>query len=733
MSDKRPRSSSLFEEDFIEVPISPNDENLPSTSRNNPFLVLPSTHTPKQQVSDLRRLQVDTNTGRHAPSPKSANSTNDRGLPSPYLPNSGVSPDESSRGRFRFSRSPSRSPVKRFSAAFVRSISPKKGSDRLFSEQEDSSPTVPELVNQPLLMKAAEGDLDAINDGLNTALGTDGTSMGQWLNTDQYPSSIRTSRSLRNSNIPRNISQSRSPSKSPTVNVFVTNNAPYPSFDTSYNSTRTPSRSPSEEIDLGTDRNSQSIPLKNWNLNTNDLLSVVEDGNAQDALLSPRNSSPARHLSLALKNISSRIVKGTNDSIQHHSSIRSNTSLVPKISINPYDDDNSSLPNNKRGSAPPLSPSVSCTTGYSLHEETGFPGNESTNNLSIQEDVPEELPLFGRSLSFFDDKHSVRVTLAKLIMNPWFEPVVFFSIIIHTIVLTYREWSPSTTYKYTHYGKNWVDYIILAINLFYTVEILAKIIVFGLWDDREMFKELGLHRGSTFSKYFQTKKQSEQSYQIEKPISHSFHIKQKVDKEVNNKQRKRAFLRNSWNRVDLTSVLSFWLSLFFSINHFDDKHHFYVFRALGCLRILRLVNVTHGTVAILNSMKAAAPFLIDMSIFMLFFLGLFGIIGVQSFKSSFRRQCMWVNPEDSQDTYTHEFQFCGGYLAMDSSNEIQMMPYLNSDGTSSGIIKGFMCPLNSICQVSYMPLENLWLYVSNSIICSHAIILMVVQFLLTTL
>lgn len=88
-----------------------------------------------------------------------------------------------------------------------------------------------------------------------------------------------------------------------------------------------------------------------------------------------------------------------------------------------------------------------------------------------------------------------------------------------------------------------------------------------------------------------------------------------------------------------------------------------------------------------------------------FFWLLFAIIGVQSFKASLSRQCVWLDPQAPTNlsaAFTNEEGFCGGYL----HNETKaIMPWVKSEtpdsldnlvnGTRKG--KGFLCPRGSIC------------------------------------
>ena len=118
-----------------------------------------------------------------------------------------------------------------------------------------------------------------------------------------------------------------------------------------------------------------------------------------------------------------------------------------------------------------------------------------------------------------------------------------------------------------------------------------------------------------------------------------------------------------------------------------------LFRALSCLRILRLCNLTTGTTTILTACKIAIPQLIDVSIFIACFWLFFGIIGVQTFKSSLTRHCVWTNPDDPSDTYVNSGLYCGSYIGLNG----EPAAYLMRDGLSSNVIKGYRCPMYSQC------------------------------------
>ena len=156
----------------------------------------------------------------------------------------------------------------------------------------------------------------------------------------------------------------------------------------------------------------------------------------------------------------------------------------------------------------------------------------------------------------------------------------------------------------------------------------------------------------------------------------------------------RAFARSSWNRIDLTSSFCFWLGLFFSIRDFDSRVGIRIFKPLAAFRILRLVNTDTGISSILRGLKQGVPQLINIGSMMVYFWVFFGILGVQTFQGSLRRQCVWVNPDDPTDTYQYDMQFCGGHL--EPVTKVRMN-YIFEDGSEGPVSKGFLCPPYSKC------------------------------------
>ena len=167
-----------------------------------------------------------------------------------------------------------------------------------------------------------------------------------------------------------------------------------------------------------------------------------------------------------------------------------------------------------------------------------------------------------------------------------------------------------------------------------------------------------------------------------------------------NRLARRAFLRHSFNRLDFIAVVSFWISFALTTVNYENRHHVYVFRMMSCFRTLRLLGLTSGTSIILRSLKKAAPLLVNVAFLISFFWLLFAIVGVQSFKSSLRRTCVWVNPDGISGNYTQNMapeniQFCGGHLDAATGAPMPWITAFGENGTTSH--KGYLCPRGSFC------------------------------------
>lgn len=155
-----------------------------------------------------------------------------------------------------------------------------------------------------------------------------------------------------------------------------------------------------------------------------------------------------------------------------------------------------------------------------------------------------------------------------------------------------------------------------------------------------------------------------------------------------------AYLRQSWNRMDFIAIVCFWISFFLATTGAEAAQQVYIFRALSVLRLMRLLTVTSGTTRILNSLKRAWPLLVNVVFFIFFAAALFSIVGVQSFKGSFDRHCVWIDPA-GQENYTFQAQSCGGQYNPISGDPEGFVH--NSTGKLFSSWKGYICPQGQLC------------------------------------
>ncbi|KAF2401184.1 calcium channel-like protein subunit Cch1 [Trichodelitschia bisporula] len=331
-------------------------------------------------------------------------------------------------------------------------------------------------------------------------------------------------------------------------------------------------------------------------------------------------------------------------------------------------------------------------------------------------------PLKGKSLGIFPPDNPIRMRLCEVLVHPITEPLIFVLIVIQTILLSVDSSRPV---KYSSPDKHWngsiLDWCLFALFCIYTVEIISRSIVSGFLINPTEYstinRQVGLGQAvkAKVSDLFgnpQSRPPPSLDADFHGPqqpsLLRAFTTNMAADQQVMDSRQQqrirlahRAFLRHSFNRLDFVAVTSYWISFTLAIFNTESEKHLYVFRMLSCLRILRLLYLTSGTTVILRSLKKAAPLLTNVAFLIGFFWLLFGIIGLQSFKSSLRRTCVWTNPADPSDTYTANLQFCGGW--MDQNRKPQ--PWLQPDGTTPGAAnhKGYLCPVNSKCIESQNP------------------------------
>lgn len=333
-------------------------------------------------------------------------------------------------------------------------------------------------------------------------------------------------------------------------------------------------------------------------------------------------------------------------------------------------------------------------------------------------------PLKGKSLGIFGPGNPVRKCLCDLLVYPATEPAILLLIIVQTIMLAAE--ASSSVYNNPRpmsWGSSKNDYFLFGLFLIYTIEAVVRIIVSGFIFNPVEYSTIDRKRGlkgAVLDKYgaifAPQRKPSIKNVQNQPNVPQAFapavarsvqamQNRSNMPSTLEDMQRlqlsRRAFLRHSFNRLDFVAIVSFWISFALQVRGIEAQRHLYIFRMMSCLRILRLLALTSGTSIILRSLKKATPSLLNVSFLIGFFWLIFAIVGVQSFKSSLKRTCVWHDPAGVQDPYTNELTFCGGHL-----NNVTGAPepwiYANgTNGTTSH--KGYLCPQNSLCTESEAP------------------------------
>ncbi|KAG5930018.1 hypothetical protein E4U42_003321 [Claviceps africana] len=378
-----------------------------------------------------------------------------------------------------------------------------------------------------------------------------------------------------------------------------------------------------------------------------------------------------------------------------------------------------------------LGPANSMLVDTSYQSQTKHLAPEKSHASARTRDAPVEVIslsfLRGHSLGIFSSKSRLRLWLCDLLVHPYTEPFILVLIVLQAILLA-TESAPDVfadgNQRPDRWGKRYTDWIMLGLFIVFTLELMARIIVSGFFLNAAEYSTIDRTKGirAAFIEQYRTafgpqrQRSIRHSRQLEpqqSAFARSFTTlmqgQQALPATIEEQQRfqlaRRAFLRHSFNRLDFIAVISFWISLSLSVTGIESQHRIYVFRMLSCLRILRLLALTHGTAIILRSLKKAAPLLVRIAFLVGFFWLLFAIIGIQSFKSSLSRQCVWQDPLDPRNfsaTYTNEMEFCGGHLDNQTGKTLPWVK-LTTPNSLEGMVngaadgKGFICPRGSIC------------------------------------
>lgn len=429
----------------------------------------------------------------------------------------------------------------------------------------------------------------------------------------------------------------------------------------------------------------------------------VEDGlGRRSRSLSPGSAGAFQRASSLVKSVSQRVVNLSNE---------------PEVIEQSIERDESNK--HARMEGPPTLPAMS-DFAYDSNNPELPPREKRTSGRSWRY---RNNPFKGKALGILGPDNAFRLWLCDVLVHPIMEPLILVIIIIQTILLTIESTnSVSSSPMAVRWGSTPFDYVFFGIFVIYTLEIAAKVLVsgfiFNATEHSTLDRSLGIRKAVAektrnlivpHRQMTTTKKVSFLPAEPQVSVIRTFtgmnalEDAEPMDDPLHKRRVRlahRAFLRHSFNRLDFVAVVAFWISFLLSASGVESTHQLYIFRMLSCLRILRLLALTNGTSVILRSLKRAAPLLVHVAFLIGFFWLLFAIIGIQSFKSSFRRTCVWIDPEGQSNFTLNDpsgtIQFCGGYL---DSVTGEKKTWVNEAGHSLGNIypKGYICPRGSVC------------------------------------
>ncbi|KAG9802751.1 calcium channel-like protein subunit Cch1, partial [Aureobasidium melanogenum] len=244
----------------------------------------------------------------------------------------------------------------------------------------------------------------------------------------------------------------------------------------------------------------------------------------------------------------------------------------------------------------------------------------------------------------------LRLKLADFLLHPFTEPFILVLIVFQTILLAVEARNNvNNDPRSQRFGTTWIDIALLVLFIIYTIEIAIRVIVSGFivnpieysTIDRKVGLRTAVMRKAN-DMFALHRKPSVRNLNPLPPLTpgpqpgilRSFTTNTMMEVPGGSKQAQlqrlafRAFLRHSFNRLDFLAVCAFWISFVIGIFGVESQKHVFVFRMLSCLRIVRLLGITSGTLVILRSLKKAAPTLLNVAFLTGFFWLLFAIIGV---------------------------------------------------------------------------------------------------------
>ncbi|KAL1923072.1 uncharacterized protein VTP21DRAFT_9448 [Calcarisporiella thermophila] len=386
-----------------------------------------------------------------------------------------------------------------------------------------------------------------------------------------------------------------------------------------------------------------------------------------------------------------------------HSEKSGDGTVTPKASSR----DSLSIPDNKLAAAKQASITWSVPRSPILESHSASLDREKSSPLPVtrfQDELPTPLNhpvsqsqdlsdsninssglvLQGKSLFLFGPKNGFRVALARFLKYRWTETFIFLMILLNWVILSISPiYDPL---ERAEFGKKWSDYVQFAIYIIYTIEAVCRIIVYGF-----LFNPTVSTIAPSGSHTSLVSQQSGASGG--KPTPGVNRVEQPGNEQTSNKIAHTAYLRSGANVLDFIVVLCYWIDF---IMVMTSLPRIALFRGLSALRPLKLLALTQGMSTILNSIKISVPLLLNVMIFIAFFLLLFALIGLLLFQGALTRRCVLIENGDINITnIAMPEHICGGYW----NNTSLFGVYGNNGPEPFDVTRmgSYICPQGQVC------------------------------------
>ncbi|CAO3628226.1 unnamed protein product [Cunninghamella blakesleeana] len=289
-----------------------------------------------------------------------------------------------------------------------------------------------------------------------------------------------------------------------------------------------------------------------------------------------------------------------------------------------------------------------------IQQSTIFAENDKQNNT-----IPF---LQGNSLRIFSPYNSFRLFLWKYITrNRFYELFMLIILLIHWLLLATHPFYSNNDKSIFH--GHWDEYIILSIQIIYSLDCIAKIIIYGFWISPQNKKSgYYLFLQPIISSVLKPWKRNTNVHYEEKDINtentnnDDHHIpSNKVDVDIFHN----AYLTTFGNWIEFISLLCYWIDFALMIHGYQ---YCSLFKAMGALRPVKLLSIFSGTAVILKSLETGWDLLLDVAGFLFFFMFLFALVGLVTFHGVFSRRCyFYPDGPDGEGIPVEPTAYCSGY------------------------------------------------------------------------